>query len=146
MSAEGQELQELRPVPADIQARIDAWKKLFITANYSYYFFGILAVSASAFSTATDPPISKYLSALSALCVAFLGFAQPDRKYTKFVRAWRVLDVAALRYRHHELQKTDLINAVETGEKIITSFEEDTNSPPRNTKTIGRLARRTPQS
>ena len=90
-----------RDVPADIEARLRAWQKYFKTSSWSHYAVGIIGVAASAFSAATDGSLAKVLAAVSATCVAILGFAQPDRKYLKFARAWRILSVAALRYRHH---------------------------------------------
>lgn len=54
-----------------------------------------------------------------------LGFTQPDRKYVKFVRAWRILDVAALHYRYGKITLDELLEAVEHGEQTITNFEHD---------------------
>lgn len=74
-------------VPTEIQNRIKAWYRLYMRATYSHYFFGTIGVASSAISAATDGSISKMLAAVSATCIAVLGFAQPDRKYVKFVRA-----------------------------------------------------------
>lgn len=118
------------PVPPEIEARVSAWHKLYIRANYSHYFVGIVGVASSAISAATDGGISKALAAVAAICIAVLGFAQPDRKYVKFVRAWRILDIATLRYRYGQIDLPALINAVETGEQAITEFEQDVSGKP----------------
>lgn len=87
--------QEETPVdiPPEIQNRIKAWYGLFMRATY-------------------DGSIAKILAALSATCIVILGFAQPDRKYVKFVRTWRILDIAALRYRYHQIDIKELLHAV----------------------------------
>lgn len=124
--------QEETPVdiPPEIQNRIKMWYRLFMRATYSHYFFGTIGVASSAISAATDGGIAKMLAALSATCIAILGFAQPDRKYVKFVRAWRILDIAALRYRYHQIDIKELLEAVERGEKVITDFENEISVKP----------------
>jgi hypothetical protein len=125
-------------VPEEVQARVKAWHTLFMRATYSHYAFGILGVAASAISAATDGGISKALAAVSAICIAVLGFAQPDRKYVKFVRAWRILDVAALRYRYGKITLDELLEAVEHGEQTITDFEQDMKPKQKTAKNVPR--------
>lgn len=115
-------------IPPEIQNRLSAWYKLYKHANFYYYFFGILGVAASAISAAMDGNIAKVLSVISATSMAVLGFTQPDRKYIKFVRAWRILDIAAIRYRYRQIDITELLESLERGEKSITEFEQELSS------------------
>ncbi|MGX9727322.1 MAG: hypothetical protein ACTFAK_08375 [Candidatus Electronema sp. VV] len=57
-----------------------------------------------------------------------LGFTQPEKKYIKFVRAWRILDIAAMRYRYKLIPIDSLFDALERGEQSITEFEQEISS------------------
>lgn len=113
-------------VPLEVRTRIEAWYALFTRAMYSHYFFGVVGVAAATISAATGGAMGKALAAASAICLAVLGFVQPDRKYLKFSRAWSILDVAALRYRYGEATLAELMDALDHGEQVITEFEQDT--------------------
>jgi hypothetical protein len=105
---------------------MDAWYALFMRAMYAHYFFGVVGVAASAISAATGGAVGKSLAAVSAICLAVLGFMQPDRKYIKFSRAWSILDVAALRYRYGEATLSELMDALDCGEQMIAELEHGT--------------------
>ena len=113
-------------VPVEVGARIESWSVLYKGALFSHYFFGVVGVAASAISAATGGAVGKSLAAVSAICLAVLGFMQPDRKYIKFSRAWSILDVAALRYRYGEATLSELMDALNCGEQMIAEFEHDT--------------------
>ena len=113
-------------VPLEVRARMDSWSALYKGAMYSHYFFGVVGVAAATISAATGGAMGKALAAASAICLAVLGFVQPDRKYLKFSRAWSILDVAALRYRYGEATLAELMDALDHGEQVITEFEQDT--------------------
>lgn len=118
-----------RELPAEISERLTEWHQILKRASIYHYTLGICGVTASALAAAFDGSVSKLLAAASAACIAALGFAKPERRYLKFVRAWRVLDSAAMRYRYHKLSDTELLNAVEQGERMITEFELETLRP-----------------
>ena len=113
-------------VPLEVRARMDSWSALSMSAMYSHYFLGVAGVAAATIAAATGGALGKALAALSAICFAVLGFVQPDRKYLKFLRAWSILDVAALRYRYGEATLSELMDALKCGEQLITEFEHDT--------------------
>jgi hypothetical protein len=95
------------------------------TRSISYhYFFGVISVGASVISTSLDGTPAKIFSIVAAIATAMIGFIHPERRYLKFVAAWRVLDVAAMRYRHGLSEKSELIAAVEQGHTVIANFEE----------------------
>jgi hypothetical protein len=113
-------------IPLEVRSRMDAWYALFMGAMYSHYFFGVVGVAAATISAATGGALGKALAAVSAICLAVLGFVQPDRKYLKFSRAWSILDIAALRYRYGEATLAELMDALDSGEQMIAEFEHDT--------------------
>ena len=75
-------------------------------------------------STSLEGGQAKAFSIIAAISTALIGFMHPERRYMKFVRAWRVLDVAAMRYGHGLIDKAALIDAVERGESLIAEFED----------------------
>lgn len=86
-------------LPSEIADRLRDWKWLWKWSNVSQLVFGGLSVLRSALA-ATGMPGSQCLAAIVAVMTALIGFAGLERRYYKFVRAWRVLDVAAIRYRY----------------------------------------------
>lgn len=126
-----------RTVPKEIEARVNAWYRMFNFASRIHYVVGVLGVACSALAAADIFDISQFLAALSAVCIAILGFAQPERKYMKFVRAWRVLDAAVLKYRYGKIDLDTLLDTVDRGEQLLTDFEQETlKKPTATTKTI----------
>jgi len=89
-------------LPEDVANRLKAWHGLWRWSAAYHYIFGILGVAASSLAAVNFGPSyatnSKVLAAIAAVCLAVLGFDQPDRHYQKFVRAWRALDSVTLKY------------------------------------------------
>ena len=113
-----------QPLPPDIDKRLDYWHDLWNSSAKYHYFFGVVSVGASVISTSMEGNPAKAFSIVAAIATALIGFMHPERRYMKFVRAWRVLDVAAMRYRHGLIDKAALIDAVERGEGLIAEFED----------------------
>jgi hypothetical protein len=114
----------LLALPKEVDARLSYWHGLWYSSAKYHYFFGVVSVGASVISTSTEGNWAKGFSVLAAIATALIGFMHPERRYLKFVRAWRVLDVAAMRYRHGLIDKATLIDAVEKGEGCIAEFED----------------------
>jgi hypothetical protein len=112
------------PLPKDIATRLSYWHGLWNRSAMYHYFFGVIAVAASVISTSLDGPPAKVFSIIAAISAALIGFMHPERRYMKFVRAWRVLDAAAMRYQHGLIDKAKLIDALEHGENLIGEFED----------------------
>lgn len=110
-------------LPPEIQGRLTEWHRLWIESVKLHYVFGALSVTASAVGAAVGGESARYLAAMAAVLTALIGFVQPERRYFKFVNAWRVLDVAALRYKYGKLDLDNLFSAVEKGERIISEYE-----------------------
>ena len=111
-------------LPREVNERLSYWHGLWYSSAKYHYFFGVVSVGASVISTSTEGVWAKGFSVLAAITTALIGFMHPERRYLKFVRAWRVLDVAAMRYRHGLIDKAQLIDAVEKGEGCIAEFED----------------------
>jgi hypothetical protein len=120
-SSGGEATQDL---PPDVDKRLDYWHGLWNSSAKYHYFFGVVSVAASVISTSMEGNPAKAFSIVAAIATALIGFMHPERRYMKFVRAWRVLDVAAMRYRHGLIDKAALIDAVERGESLIAEFED----------------------
>jgi hypothetical protein len=111
--------------PVEVKSRLNCWYRLYRRANFVHYSVGIIGVAASALAAVDVGEASRFLAAVSAVCIAILGFVKPERKYIKFVRAWRTLDAAAMRYRYGKSDLNALLDALELGERCITEFEQD---------------------
>lgn len=116
-------------LPEGVQNRLDVWKTAFKNARRVYYSIGILGASVSAMAAVNIIDSAKILSAIAAVCFAILGFAQPEQRYIKYVRAWRVLDIAAWRYCHELIPIAELFSSMEEAEKMIGEFEAQTQIP-----------------
>lgn len=115
-------------LPEEVESRLCSWQRLYMRGNTFYYIFGGLGVATSGLAAAFPSETSRYLSVVSAVCIALLGFTQPEKKYIKFVRAWRILDIAAMRYRYKLIPISSLLDALERGEQSITEFEQEISS------------------
>jgi len=116
-------------IPKEVKERLDAWQRLFMQSTAWHKFLGVTGVAASTLAAidfgekyALAP---RLLAALAAVCLAVLGFWQLDRRYQKFVRAWRTLDPVAMKFAYGKATLDELFKAVERGEAIITDFEQE---------------------
>lgn len=115
--------EESKAVPKDIRDRLMEWRKLWTDSAKIHYAFGGLSVAASSVAAAVGGDTARYLAAAAAVLTALIGFVQPERRYLKFVRAWRVLDVAVLKFKLDLIGTKDLVDALERGEALISEFE-----------------------
>lgn len=121
-------LPEQEP-PSDIVGRLKAWHGLWWWSAVYHYALGVLGVACSAVAATDVPHVRQAAATLAAVCFAVIGFVNPQRRYLKFVRAWRTLDSACRRFRHSNLPIEYLLDAVDRGEQIITEIEQDTAWP-----------------
>jgi hypothetical protein len=111
-------------LPEDVSERLAYWHGLWRRSAQYHYLFGVVSVAASVISTSLEGGQAKSFSIIAAIATALIGFMHPERRYMKFVRAWRVLDVAAMRYEHGLINRAALIDALERGESLIAEFED----------------------
>lgn len=117
-------------LPLEVEKRLAEWQSLWWWASMYHYGFGVVSVTASATAAAMGGVAAQFLAVIAALSTALIGFTQPERRYLKFVNAWRVLDVAALRYKYGRLSLDDLFAALEQGERIISEYESKAERNP----------------
>ena len=109
--------------PDDIRSTLAAWYRLWRQSAGMHYGLGIGGIVFS--GMATQWPNRPTLPFLTGLCTALIAFGNPERRYLKFVRAWRVLNTASMRYRAGLITREQLIDAEERGQSLIESFEAD---------------------
>jgi hypothetical protein len=115
-----------RPVPNEVSQLLQVWLQKRKLYNFAHYGVGIVGLFASvAAGSGLFSTRASIFAFVSTLCIAILAFSNPRKEYGKFARAGRVLYMAVLRYRHHQIDLSDLLNAVEQGEKIIEKAESD---------------------
>jgi hypothetical protein len=123
-------MAEETPVPISIEAKRSAWLRLWKGSVRVHYTFGIVGVGAAALAAAIGGEAGQILSVVAAVSTAVLGFVQPERKYLKFVRAWRIIDLAIIKFQLGKGSMDELIAAAERGETVITEFEATEPHPP----------------
>ncbi len=134
------------PLPANgyedasavVEARLQAWFTYFQTAVMERYVFGILGIACStiaAITTGLHGDWGRWVPAAaslgSAMSISVIGFLRPEQEYQKFVRAWRILDVAFIRYKAKLIEMTALLSELERAEGVIGEFEIQHNNVER---------------
>ena len=119
-----------RAIPEEIVKRVSSWSRMFNFASRTHYIVGIVGVGCSAMAAADLFSRSQILAAISAVCIAILGFAQPERKYMKFVRSWRLLDTAALKYKYGRIELDELLATLDRSEQLLSEIEQETLEKP----------------
>jgi hypothetical protein len=114
-------------IPDYIAKRYSAWQGLWRFATQEYYLIGILSVVCSSIAATGQggPGTSQGFAAAAAILTAAMGFLQPRRNYLKFVKAWRILDLAIMRFKAGLADESDLIDAVAAGEALLTRIEDE---------------------
>jgi hypothetical protein len=113
-------------IPKSILERRASWQFAFMMNILAHWIFGIGGVLASVVAASGLSATTTKIAALSsALCFAVLGFVRPERVYQRYVRAWRILDPACLRFISGLLTLTQLHEALEAGEAAIQTDESN---------------------
>ena len=117
-------------IPKNVKKRLEGWFTTFWAFTICHYLFGIGGVFASTMvAAAPDTATSRVYGIISAICIAFIGFIQPDQKYRKYVVAWRMLDEKVNLYRHGLIKIDELIAGMTAAEKALDQIERETASP-----------------
>jgi hypothetical protein len=129
--------EDVLQVPSYITKRYDSWRRLWRLGIRWHYILGILSVSSSAIAAVVGgnhPTSGQAFAAFAAILTAAIGFIQPKRIYTKFVKAWRMLDIAILKFQAGRADLQDLLDAVEAGEALITEYGDFSEEPSKSHK------------
>ena len=113
---------------ASVEMRLTIWRWGWNFFMSSYFALGVLGVICStiAASKLFDDPARQWLSLVSALCLAIIGFLRPEARYRNLVRAWRELKSAKDRYLFETEDRKVLLATLRECEKIAT--EDDAQS------------------
>jgi len=112
--------EELAAVVNKISDRHTAWFGYFRTWRAIFWLCGIVSATASALAASkVAGDAAPYFAVLSSVCIAVLGFTNPQRRANAYVAAWRIVGSALLRYGTGESNVSDLVSAVDRGEEII---------------------------
>jgi hypothetical protein len=118
-------------VPSLIAERASSWKFAFMLNIVTHWVVGIGGVLASVVAAAgLSSGVTRTAGIMAALCVGVLGFVRPEQMYQRYVRAWRILDSACLRYSSGLIDLETLHRALEHGEAAIQADETDRSTPP----------------
>ena len=111
-------------VPEAISLRHASWSRICTRLSVAQYMVGIVGVACGALAAAVGGDYGRYLAAASGVCTAGLGFSRPEQRYLRFIRAWRVLDLAIMKFRLGKADLDALLAAVERGEALLTESQE----------------------
>jgi hypothetical protein len=125
---------EDRLLPLEIKERRAIWRKRKNVWLTLYYALGIVGLLASILAASLPEPFNKVCAVISAMCFGGIGFLKPQTRSFAYVRAWRVLDIACLRYMKGIYELPRLFDEVERAEKLIgDQIEGDPDIIPGNT-------------
>ena len=114
-----------REVPKEIEARCSAWHRFFVIWYALHYVLGVVAIACSlavAYLAAYVNArwLTATLSFLSATCIAVDYFLFPYKKAEGYVRAWRILSSAIIKFQTDDSVKTSTLSeAIDKGENQI---------------------------
>jgi hypothetical protein len=110
-----------------VSARLRTWKFAFGVWGAVHYITGIVGIAASAMAAASlwHPATSI----VASVCFGALGFANPQKKHYAFSNAWRMVDIARIRYEQGLGTVEDMLHAMELGERLISEGEQAGQSP-----------------
>jgi hypothetical protein len=117
-----------RDLPLEVSRIHVAWRRLWQWSSRFHYIAGGLSVFSSAMA-AMGGEWAPYFATAAAVLTALIGFVHPERQYLKFVRAWRLLDIAAMRYSLGLIGVEELVYSAERGEKLIADVEGALDKP-----------------
>lgn len=116
--------EEVAMVVDKISDRHAAWFGYFQKWRATFWVCGILAATASALAASSVAGrAAPYFAVASSVCIAILGFTNPQRRANAYVAAWRIVGSALLRYAAGESAVSDLVSAVDRGEAIIGEID-----------------------
>ena len=108
-----------------VSERRRAWFRYFRSWRAVFWACGVTAAGASTLAAATQVSgeVAPYFAVLSSVCVAMLGFLDPQRRANAYVTAWRTLDSSLLRYKAGSCEISALIDSLDHGEAAIAEAD-----------------------
>lgn len=131
--SEDNDAKKCNDLPKEIAARHKDWEWGFRIGAAGHFYLGVFSVLASSVAAITVPDypiVARVCAGIATVLTATIGFLKPQHGYLMYIRAWRVLDLAAMRYRAGLINDDDLIKAVGEGEAIIAKMETNLMNQP----------------
>lgn len=117
--------EELDKIVMEVTERHWSWFKFFQRWRGTFWTCGVLAATSSALA-ASDKVAgswSPYYAVLSSICIAVLGFTNPQRRANAYVAAWRMVSIALLHYKAGSSTVYDLVATVDRAEALIGEMD-----------------------
>ncbi len=112
-------------LPSKLADRLKSWERTHRLYFIIHYFVGIIGVLASTLATSNLLGHPRFLSAISAICIAILAFVRPEREHIRFWNAWRILDSAATKYEVGMVGIEKVVEAIDRGEASLLEFDNN---------------------
>ena len=124
---------------AIVDTRLTLWRVAWNIFMASYFLLGVVGVVCStiAASKLFEDPARQWVSLVSALCWAIIGFLRPEARYRNLVRAWRELKAAKDSYLYETDARKSLLQTLRDCEKIATEDDAQSANIPQSGRTGG---------
>jgi hypothetical protein len=122
---------------ATVDTRLTIWRVAWNGFMGSYFLLGVTGVVCStiAASKLFEDPARQWLSLVSAVCLAIIGFLRPEARYRNLVRAWRELKSAKDAYLFQSEDRSELLQVLRECEAIATEDDAQSVSPRKHVVT-----------
>ncbi len=101
------------------------WLNLSHKWKATHWIVGVLGIAMSTLAAATNVSrsLAPYFSVAAALCIAFVGFANPQKQAHKNISAYIILDAAIMAYDTKEINENGLKDEIQKSEIIANPLD-----------------------
>lgn len=117
----------------ELQHKLKLWFNMSVFCDWSHWIVGVLGISFSALSAAKyiNNEWASGFAVAATICFGIIGFANPQKFASRYIRAYRILDSALREYRFNELDKKGLLAEHRRAEEILNDVDfSKVPSPP----------------
>ena len=104
----------------DVERRLRIWFRQYLIWNRLYWVLGLVGGVSAVIAAAKG--VAGF-AVTASVCIAIIGFLNPQRQAYRFIGAWRNLNHALISFSYKKIERDALIDALRDSELILEAAE-----------------------
>lgn len=118
---------------AELQRKLDVWFFVGVFWEWVHWIVGVLGIAASAVGSGIESrDDGRVYAIIATVCFGILGFANPQKRSSRFLQAYRVVDTTLREFRCGVIQLPALLAEHRRAEQLLDDGEVRDPVPANN--------------
>lgn len=120
-------------VAAELQRKLDVWFYWGVVWEWIHWIVGVAGIAASAMGSGIGPDENgRIFAVVATICFGILGFANPQKRSSRYLQAYRAVDTILREFRCGIVQLPALLQEHRRAEQLLNDGEVRDPEPAKN--------------